>query len=541
MMPRDARFRRLLDAVLLVTLVVGSHRLYRWSPGVPQMTDGCYSLAVTELLLTRGTVRLDAALPADSVAMAKLPGFDPNNFGLPYHCVRVPADAGKGLAGGVYYGYPLGSSLLSAPAVAYYRAARGLTCLGPDGYVLTDPADKKLGEIPLHLRVAALVTAAAVGVFFLILRAFVPAGVAALLAAGFATGSMAWSTLSRSMWSHTWAVLLTALAVLALIRLARRAETSLRSDVRYGLGLGTLLFGMYFVRPQTAISALGVLAYLLFWNRRSLAVTIPTGLAWVGVLAGWSLSTFGTPLPPSLYSSDALNWKDPAFRFAGLLASPSRGLLVFCPYLLAFASLLIAYRKSLPERRLLLPAGIAIGGYVVMFTGYLGWHAGYSYGPRYFSDVLPWFVLVGGIAVGGWLTAAASRWRKILEAVVLVACFAWAGFAHSRGAISVTAWEWNYSAHTNEEHERLATDWAHPQFLAGLTFTVKSDGKFVELSDGVVRLVPIDPPDPARNLSRGERHHPPRAPRRRRRGRLWTGSQDVWQGRRGVRRWRGRT
>jgi hypothetical protein len=453
-----------IDAVLVVMLVVACFRVYRASPGTAQMCDSCYALTVSEKLIRHGSIRLDSLIPSDTAARAKLPGFVPE-LGHPYHLRTVPA------TGGIVYAYPLGTSVLSVPAVAYYSCVRGTSSLSEgEGY---DPE----GERVLQLKVAAGVSAAAVGVFFLIARSFVPTPIAFLLAGGFGFGSMVWSTLSRALWSHTWAVLLLSLAVLGIVRLTREPRFSL-TQFASGLGFGTLLFWMVLVRPQTAISGLSVVAFLAVWHWRAALTTCVTGLTWIGLFVSWSFATFGTPTPPSTYSGEKLDLAEMLFRCGALLASPSRGLLVFCPYLAVFGYLLLAHRRSLPDARLLVPAGLAVLGYGVVFSGYSGWHGGYCYGPRHLSDLLPWFVLAGSITVGGLIRSQVPAWRKGVEATVLVACFAFAGFAHGRGAVSDATWWWNYRCRDHADHVKLAVDWQHPQFLAGLTYRVLPDGSF---------------------------------------------------------------
>lgn len=470
-----------VDAVLVAVLVVGCFRVYRWSPGTAQMCDSCYALAVSEKLVRHGTIRLDTLVPADRADRAKLPGFVPE-LGHPYHLRVMP-----GVDSGFVYAYPLGTSVLSVPAVAYYSLVRGTSALGAgESY---DPD----GERVLQVKVAAGVTAAAVGVFYLIARSFAPPAVAVLFAAGFGFGSMAWSTLARALWSHTWAVLLLSVVVLGIVRLTREVRAPL-TQFAAGVGFGTLLFWMVLVRPQTAISGLAVVGFLAVWHWRAAAGTCLTGAAWVGLFVAWSLATFGTPTPPSTYAGEKLDPQEMLFRFGALLASPSRGVLVFCPYLIGFGYLLVAYRRSLPDARLLVPAGLAVAGYAVVFSSYSGWHGGYCYGPRHFSDLLPWFVLIGAIAVGGLLRAPITcrtlptggrvrllpAWRKWAEAVVLAAGFAWGGFVHGRGAVRPDTWTWNYQCRRHADHVRHATDWRHPQFLAGLTYRVAPDGTFLD-------------------------------------------------------------
>ena len=188
-----------------------------------------------------------------------------------------------------------------------------------------------------------------------------------------------------------------------------------------------------------------------------------------------SMHVFGTPLPPSVYDPNAIDGQNMLRRFAWLMASPSRGLLVFCPYLAVVGGMLIAFRRHIPDVALLLPAGVAVAVHTAIFSAYNGWHAGYSYGPRYFCDVLPWFVLATAVAVRAMIDAPGMRLRKGFAVAALAVCFAWGGFVHARGANSVKAWMWNDRVNAVSD-EAAVTDWRHPQFLAGLTFEVMPDG-----------------------------------------------------------------
>src|SRR5947209_6118287 len=123
------------------------------------------------------------------------------------------------------------------------------------------------------------------------------------------------------------------------------------------------------------------------------------------------------------------------------MASPSRGVLLYCPYVAAVGLILVGFRKHLTDAGLLLPTGLAVAGHTALLACYNGWHGGSSYGPRYFCDVLPWFVLATAIAVRGLLNVIPSLTvgvrPRLLAALLLVACFGWGVFVHSRGANSV--------------------------------------------------------------------------------------------------------
>jgi hypothetical protein len=460
--PRATRFA--LDAALVCVLVWGSHAVYRGSHGHIQNCDSVYSLVVAEKMLAERTADLRGCVPADPAARQAMQGYAPGHD-LPYHFVR------RGEA--VYYGYPLGSSVLSLPFVALYDRRGGLPLLHADG------RPNLAAEGSLQLRVAARVSAATVGLFYLLARFFCPPLASFLIAAGFALGSPVWSTLSRALWSHTWMVFWLSVSVVLLVARRRAEKPTWGTDLLFGTALGTALFWVLAVRAHGVFSAAAVGVYLLLHHRRTLLVTVAAGGAWSAALVAISLSYFGTPTPPSVYDAGAIDGHDVLNRFAWLMVSPSRGLLVYCPYLAAVGAILAGCRKHLTDAGLLLPAGLAVAAHAALFACYSGWHGGSSYGPRYFSDVLPWFVLATALAARGLLNASAAGWSIRVPVAVLAVCFAWGVFVHARGATSVPAWIWNARSLAVGQ-EASVKEWRHPQFLAGLTFEVKLDGSVVE-------------------------------------------------------------
>ncbi len=460
--PSPARFGRLvLDVAVASALFWAAHAGYRGSTGVPQVCDSAYSMAVAERLATTGSLDMTTAVPSDAAARRSLPGWQGVDD-LPYHLVRPPTGAGR-----VYYGYPLGSVVLSVPWVNHY-AARGRSAFDADGHL------SYAAECDIQTRVAARVAAGLVVLLYLVGRAVLPVWAAGLVAAGFAFGSPVWSTLSRALWSHTWEVVWITAAAGLLLAARRVARPTWRSDVILGIGLGTSLFWAVFCRQHAAVSAVAVGAYLLLWHRRLLLVTIGTGGLWVAALVVASVYYFGTPQPPSVYTAGMIDGRDVAERFFWLMCSPSRGLLVYCPFLVVVAGMLVAFRRTLPDKPLLVPAALAVGVHTAVFSCYVGWYAGWSYGPRYFCDVLPWFVLLTVLAVRG-LLADGDRARKFLVGSALAASAVWGVWVHGRGANSTAAWMWNDRVNA-VGNEPAMKEWRHPQFMAGLTFEVRPDG-----------------------------------------------------------------
>ncbi|QDU20716.1 hypothetical protein [Urbifossiella limnaea] len=458
--------RLAVDAVVIYALFWASHAVYRGSTGVPQVCDSAYSMAVAETLAKTGSPDMTATVPTDAAARGSLPGYQAAGD-LPYHVVPHPAGSGR-----LYYGYPYGSVLLSVPWVKHY-SARGLSALDADGHLSYS------NECEIQTRVAARVGALLVVLLYLVGRAVLPTWAAALVAVGFAFGSPVWSTLARSLWSHTWAAVWLSAAIGLLLAGRRVARPTWRSDLILGVGVGTCLFWAAFCRQHLAISGLAVGAYMLVWNRRQLAFLILGGGSWVAVMVAASLVYFGTPTPPSVYTAGMIDGRDVAERFFWLMLSPSRGLLVYCPFLVVVAGMLVAFRGTLPDRPLLAPALLAVGVHTAVFSCYVGWYAGWSYGPRYFCDVLPWFVLLTVLAVRGML-ADDGRGRRALALAALAATTVWCVWVHGRGANVPATWMWNDRVNLVGD-EPAMKEWRYPQFLAGITFEVRPDGSVVEL------------------------------------------------------------
>jgi len=466
--------RRAVDAALAALLFWGAHAAYRAATGYVQNCDSAYSLVAAEKLLSEHTLDLSGCVPADPDTRRALYGYAPGHD-LPYQFARHADPRRPAAPPRVYYGYPLGSTVLSLPFVANLGVRRGLSTLHPDG-----TANLAVEEL-LQLRIAARVAAATVVLFYVIARFFCSPAVAFLIAAGFAVGSPVYSTLARALWSHTWMVFCLSAAVVLLLGRRRVERPTWRTDLLYGTALGTALFWTLFVRAHGVFSAAAIGVYLLVHHRRTLLVTLGAGGAWAAALVALSLHYFGTPTTPSVYDAATIDGRDIPARLVWLMAAPSRGLLVFCPYVAAAGAILVAYRKHFPAAGLLLPLGLAAGGHTALFACYNGWHGGSSYGPRYFCDLLPWFVLA--VALAGRAVADApgplASWKKLTPVALMVACFGWGVFVHWRGANAIPAWLWNARA-LAVGPEAAVEEWHHPQFLAGLTFTVRPDGTVEE-------------------------------------------------------------
>lgn len=432
---------------------------------VRQVTDSRYSMLLTQSILERGSFRLDDyGLPRHE------PEWDKTFYR--YGDYRLEASRGH-----VYYYLPPGSSVLSAPFVALLNAF-GLSAVGDD-----DTYDNQ-GEVKIEATLTAFLMAALSCLFFYTARLILPIKWSVFVALCGALGTQVYSTASRAMWSHTWGILLLGIVVFLLLRLEARQRSF--SPVL----MASLLSWLYFVRPTFAVSILAISVYLFLFQRRLFPRYAVTGALWLAVFVLYSWTHFGQLLP-SYYLVSRLEPDNFPEALAANLISPSRGLLIYVPALLFVAFLLVRYRHQLVHRRLVRLSLVVIVADMSVVSAFPQWWAGHCFGPRFMTGSVPWFVLLGALAL-----RASLKWRGARAANSLAswrAQFAFgialpvlSVFINANGAIQQATWEWNEGPPINVDlYPERVWDWGQPQFLAGYLSTPRRAYSPLEIWQGV--------------------------------------------------------
>jgi hypothetical protein len=285
-----------------------------------------------------------------------------------------------------------------------------------------------------------------------------------IVTGGTAFGTQVWSTASRTLWSHTWLIFLAAWVVYLILR-HEHAKAKLHPVI-----LATLLSWMYFVRPTGAGPIACVTIYLLICHRREFLPYAAAGASWFAAFVIYSWFTFGR-LIPQYYLNFHNDWSEVPTALAGTLISPSRGLFVYVPTVGFVLYLLTRHRRRIPCTRLVAVSLGIIAIQLVVIASWHVWWGGYAYGPRFTTDLVPWFVLLGilGLAARSAQPQVASQ---RLEAVIGLFLLAISVVLNGRGATSWATFRWN-NAVDIDFHPDRAFDWRYPQFMAGLIFAPK--------------------------------------------------------------------
>ncbi len=321
--------------------------------------------------------------------------------------------------------YGAGAALTAVPVLAVVRAAAG--DLGPRPAALWYGA--KLA--------ASLCVAGAAAALYLLGRRWLAPWPAAVVALAYALGTPAWSMSSQSLWQHGPNELFLAVGGLLLARG--------RGDARDAGLAGVAFAAAAACRPTSALFAAAAAAWLLATDRRALAAFVAGALPLAALLAAYNWAYLGSPfrfgqgeageVALAKTGSAALWRADAGTALAGLFLSPSRGVLVFSPFLLFAAPGIAAVfrdRTYAPLRPLVL------GGLLVLAVdvAWFDWWGGWSYGWRRLVDLAPVFAV---LLVPAMPAIARSRWRRAAFAGLL----GWAVLVQAAGAFAYDLKGWN--------------------------------------------------------------------------------------------------
>ena len=434
---------RLIDICLSLLLVAGTFAIYLLSP-VRSLGETQYTLMLGHTVLNHRTFALDRKelhLP-DQLEMI---GNTTKVKVLPLEMVN----------GKVYKYAPPGSTLLSLPFIEV-ASWFGLTPVDANGFY-----DGRR-ELRLSAILAALLMALFAFVCFWFSRLLLPIGASLAVTLSACLGTQLWSTASRVVEPDSWSVWL------MMIVLYWLAAHELRKSTLRPVLLGTVLSCCYFVQPTTSISIIAITVYIWLYHRAYFLRLILTGCAWIFVLMIYSWHNFHQLLP-NYFKANRLGFETFWEALPGNLISPSRGLFIYVPVLIALGVLLVYCRQQLPLKRLVITGTIVIVVHLLVISGFSHWWAGHSYGPRYWTSVVPWFVLLSVCAVHAVPRRFGVRTLSSISQVAALAVLAFVGILiHARGALSQETRVWNAKPYDIDFREGRLWDWRYPQFLAGL-------------------------------------------------------------------------
>jgi hypothetical protein len=307
---------------------------------------------------------------------------------------------------GIYSHYPSGMVPFALPVVA------AAYLIGAD---LQDPTVHER----LEKLTAACVSAVCLGLFFLLALHLTDARTVYVACAILATGSAMFSTVGQALWQHGGVIFW--MEFLLLIEFRTWQSPSWKSvscqgvccammiACRLSAGLIVILFGGWLLMrtPRRALAVAGTAAL--------------AALPW-GAL-NWSM--YRTPFGPMSVQTSGTLWSftDPS-AWAGVLLSPTHGLLTYQPWLLLLVlNVWPALRPESSLQRTPLPPGWRLWAVAVivlhlaLVSSWRCWWGGWCWGSRLVSEDIPLLALftLGPLAT---LLATPRRSRLVLAIAI---------------------------------------------------------------------------------------------------------------------------
>lgn len=285
--------------------------------------------------------------------------------------------------------------------------------------------DAPLAPSLIAVITASLLTAAAVALVYLALARIVTPRLALGAAIALGVGTNYWPVVSRTLWQHETVAFGLALALVSWLKPS--AEIPSR-DVWLG-GLGLAMAGA--ARPQVSLLVALMLAWLTArigarraWPAGAILAAAAITVLLVNALwfGSWMGGAMHTEAANAITHGVTGTFSGRLFDgLAGLLVSPSRGLLVFSPLAAIFG--VGALTKSAAHRDFDLRwLVLAVCGQLLVYSCYSVWWAGHTFGPRYTLDLLvpaaP-LAAVGAAAIARWPTGRAVMSLLLLWSIAV--------------------------------------------------------------------------------------------------------------------------
>lgn len=252
------------------------------------------------------------------------------------------------------------------------------------GFPVTNPVVLCLARIS-----AAIITTLAAVFMYFIFKRFISKKWSSALTIAYALGTSNWAVSSQDLWQHGTNQLFLILTVFALLKVKENEWFYFLAGLFSGLAVAA--------RPVSVVIVFFIFLYILQSRRKYLLQTVLGILVPLTLLAFYNTYYFGVPWMTG-YGQSILaltNWETPlVYGLLGQLVSPSRGLLVFSPFLIfSLAGIVFIWRKksSLSQDQRLLFRYLFFGlvFYILVMSKWAYWYGGYSYGCRMLLDIVP--------------------------------------------------------------------------------------------------------------------------------------------------------
>lgn len=426
-------------AIFTVTFII-----HGWSP-VTTSTDSAWTFHLAASILQGGNINLDEYHNLIDLKLDyRLRVFD----------------------GHIYSYYPIATPILVTPIVWFINEVYPFFYRNDFySYLSLHAPDNHTAKIE-RLIASGIVALSAV-LIYLISHQYLEVGNSLILSFIFAFATSMWSTASRALWQHGTSVLFLSLALFLLISVKRK-----QAVIPW---IGFILGWAYLIRPTNSLGVV-FFGFFILLNYRKYFFLYALGAAVVLIpFMGLNWITYHNIFPPYSYQlfERLSSLKVFGEALAGTLISPSRGLFIFSSvFIFSIWGMVLKIQHGQISFSQLDPYvfGILVTHWLITSL-FEDWGGAWSIGPRYFVDVIPFFMFLL-IPIFQFHLLERPLWKYTFLITVLLGAF-----IQFHASTSIYPFMWNGKPQALVDAPERKWDWSDIQFLRGFCKNDPLEGK----------------------------------------------------------------
>jgi len=371
--------------------------------------------------------------------------------------------------GDLYSIFPIGASLLAVPfvAIADIIFAPLLTTFPEIEEFFTSillkngiAVDKlKLVDLylPVELIIASFFCAVTAVVIFLISRLHLPISFSLLVVFIFAFCTSSWSVSSRALWQHGPSMLMLSMTLYFILL---EDNGHIKGIIKYTAIPLALAF---IIRPTNAVPIVFISIYILINYRNQFVKYVLIALPVATIFFLYNFSIYGSLLSPYYLPERIFHLQRFFEALAGNLISPSRGLLIYSPILILSFWLMFKKLIELELNSISVFLIIIVFGHWVVISSLPFWWGGHSYGPRFFADMIPFFIYFIILFMVDFRLGLADKRTFTWFGIILLITISF--YINARGAYNWDVHQWNIKPNNIDSNPERLWDWHDLAFM----------------------------------------------------------------------------
>jgi len=301
----------------------------------------------------------------------------------------------------------------------------------------------------------SLIASLSVIFVFLSVKELINKRTAIIVALIFAFATNTWATSSQAFWQHGLIELLLAVSIYLILMNEKHAS----DKIIISLGIISGLF--IFNRSADSILLIPMILYILaLRDQRIIYYFGAMALAGTPFLF-YNLHYFGNLFGGYNVMATQIHFNSEAIiGFVGLLVSPSRGIFIYTPIML-FS--IVGYFKIFKlsnnsVKNFLFASGFSVLGQILLYGAFICWWAGWSYGPRFLTGMLPLLAMFLGLYIKDISFDIKNR-KKLLIVGVFSVLLIWSIFAQIVGVFYFPNGNWDADSGVTLTNTEKLWDW----------------------------------------------------------------------------------